>query len=172
MTSDATTSYSIRVATLHDEQSVTDLLDASYPSMMQGYYDESVLVVALPILCSANTSLLTSGTFYLAETEQRLVVGCGGWTREHPGNGAIEPGLGHMRHFATHPKWVGRSVGRTIYRTCEQEAQSGDVTRFESQSSLNAEGFYTALGFERVKPIDVFLGNDISLPGVLMQRSI
>ena len=164
--------YSIRVATTEDERAVTELLEASYPMLMQGYYAESELFAALSVLCKANRSLLISGTFYLAETASKLVIGCGGWTLEHPRNRDIKHGLAHMRHFATHPDWTGKRVGHSIYRVCEREARSVGVKRFESQSSLNAERFYTALGFKKVGAIDVCLGVGVSLPGLLMRRSI
>ena len=47
----------------------------------------------------ANPGLLASGTYYVAESRDSLIVGCGGWTRESPVDGGIEPGLGHIRHF-------------------------------------------------------------------------
>jgi hypothetical protein len=29
---------------------------------------------------------------------------CGGWTAESPGGGEAQSSLGHVMHFATHPK--------------------------------------------------------------------
>jgi len=37
---------------------------------------------------------------------------------------------------------------------------------------LNAEGFYAAVGFDRVRRLDVALGPDVVFPGVLMHRQI
>ena len=162
----------IRVTTSKDAQSISDLLETSYPALMQDSYEEPVLAAGLSLICRANPSLLASGTYYIAETEDKVVVGCGGWTRERPGQGDVVPGLGHVRHFATHPAWLGQGIGRAIYLVCEQEARRAGVTQLECYSTMNAEGFYTALGFKYVGRFDVNLSNSVSLPGILMRRSI
>jgi predicted N-acetyltransferase YhbS len=164
--------FAVRIATPQDEASVCALLEASYPALMSPSYDEAVLVNVLPLITKANPSLLSAGTYYLAETDDRVIVGCGGWTRERPGTGERVPGLAHIRHFATHPSWIGQGVGRGIYSLCEQEARTAGVHKFECYSSLNAEKFYVALGFTPVRRIKITMGQNISVPGVLMERSV
>ncbi len=169
---DMSTGFAIRVAALTDEPAVGALLEASYRVLMQQAYDQDLLAAALPALTRAQPELLRSGTYYVAETESARVVGCGGWTHERPGQGDVEEGLGHIRHFATHPDWTGRAVGRSIYDVCEREARAAGVTCFECHASLNAEGFYAALGFEATDRMDFPMGPRLTLPGVLMRRSI
>ena len=82
------------------------------------------------------------------------------------------PELAHIRLFATRPEWLGRGIGRQLYGRCEEEARSSGVRRFECQASLNAEGFYAALGFRSVGRIEVRVGPGPLLPSVLMERSI
>ncbi len=43
---------------------------------------------------------------------------------------------------------------------------------FECYSSLNAEKFYRALGFVRIREIDIELKPSLMLRGVLMRRNI
>jgi len=164
--------FAVRIATPQDEASVCALLEASYPTLMSPSYDEALLAKVLPLITKANPSLLSAGTYYLAETGDRVIVGCGGWTRERPGTGERVPGLAHIRHFATHASWIGRGVGRGIYSLCEERARSAGVRKFECFSSLNAEGFYAALGFKPVRPIDIIMGRNVSVPGVLMERTV
>ena len=166
------TDFTIRVATLEDEKSVTALLQASYPILMSSRYSLEMLSTVLPAMTKANPSLLLSGTFYLAEIANKLVIGCGGWTRERPGSGEIKAGVGHIRHFATHPEWVGKSVGRTIYEMREREAKSAKIHCLECYSSINAQGFYAALGFKTLKNIDIVLGNNQKITSVWMRRFI
>ncbi|GAB4230615.1 MAG: hypothetical protein Kow0049_12580 [Stanieria sp.] len=80
--------------------------------------------------------------------------------------------MGHIRHFATHPEWVGKSVGRKIYERCEQEAKIAKIHCLECYSSWNAEGFYAALGFKAFKNIDIILGNNQKITTVWMKRFI
>ncbi len=161
----------IRVATPRDAHAVGALLRESYPVLMRPAYGQA-LVPVLDSMVRANPGLLGSGSYYVAENEYGRVVGAGGWTRERPGSGAVEPLRAHLRHFATHPHWCRRGVARRIYECCEVRAREAGVRCLECCSSLNAVAFYEAMGFEAVARIDVPLGEGRSLAGVLMRRGI
>ncbi len=166
------TDLTVRAATPADGAEVTALLEASYPVSMRPDYDEAVLAAALPSMTRASPALLSSGTYYLAISENGRVIGCGGWTRERPGSGEVAPDLAHIRHFATHPQSAGRGVGRAIYDKCEDAARSAGVRRFECYASLNAEGFYAALGFKPLRHVELPMGKNVKLPSIIMGRSI
>jgi ribosomal protein S18 acetylase RimI-like enzyme len=123
-------------------------------------------------MTKASPSLLGSGTYYVAELSTGFVVGCGGWTAERPGSGTVEPHVGHIRHFATDPGWTRRGIGRAIYRLCENAARSAGVIAFECYSSLNAEEFYRALDFKRIREIDIDLQPGVAIRAVLMRRDL
>ena len=53
-----------------------------------------------------------------------------------------------------------------------RDARTAGVDCFECYSSLNAEGFYAALGFELIQPLDVQMGPDLRMPVMLMRRFI
>ena len=162
----------VRPTTRDDHARVSALLAASYPDLMRTGYDASVLQAALPLMTQANPTLLSSGTYYVAESTEGHVIGCGGWTSERPGDRDIVAGLAHIRHFATHPAWTGRGIGRRIYGVCEEQARTYDILQFECYASLNAEGFYTSLGFEAAERLDVPMGPTLMFPSILMRRSI
>ncbi|MET0605250.1 MAG: GNAT family N-acetyltransferase [Beijerinckiaceae bacterium] len=163
---------SLRVTTTDDAASVSAVLAASYPALLASAYDPDVLGRALPLMTKANPKLLASGTYYLAEAVAGVAVGCGGWTRERPGSGEIENGLGHIRHFGVRPDWSGRGVGRTLLERCIREARAAGVAEFEAYSTLNGEPFYAALGFEPIGRFDVAMGPGASLPSVIMRRAL
>lgn len=167
---DTSEKFTVRTTVAADQPSVTTLLKVSYPALMRSAYSPTVLSAVLPLITQANPTLLASDTFYLAETQYKDVIGCGGWTWERPGTRQIEVELGHIRHFATHPAWVGQSVGRSIYTVCEQATRAVGIKRLECYASLNAEGFYAALGFRSVRRLDVPLVLGYSIPSVLMER--
>jgi len=164
--------YEVRVATPADADVVERLLRASYPKLMASFYEEKLLAPALKVMTKANPSLLGSGTYYLAELPTGLLVGCGGWTLERPGTGKIEPEVGHVRHFAVHPDWTRRSIGRTIFSFCERAARAAGVKIFECYSGLNAEEFYRALNFKRIREMNIELQPNVALRAVLMRREL
>jgi len=160
--------YSIRPATPEDEAAVSQLLQASYPVLMKAAYEEAVLAKALPLMTKANPVLLESGTFYLAETADGQIIGCGGWTKERPGSGEVVEDLAHIRHFAVHPDWTRHGVGRALFACCRDAAKKEGVERFECYASLNAEPFYRSVGLERLEPFEVPMGDGVAFLSIRM----
>jgi N-acetylglutamate synthase-like GNAT family acetyltransferase len=162
--------FMIRLADPRDGEAVSALLAASYQCLMTGYYEPAVLKAALLIITRANPALLASGTYFCAVDGDGRIVGCGGWTRNAPGNETSD--CGHLRHFATDPDWLRRGVGRAIAGVCLRAASDAGLTALECFSSLNAEPFYASLGFKRVEARDVVVGGAVSFPSVLMRRAL
>jgi N-acetylglutamate synthase-like GNAT family acetyltransferase len=140
--------------------------------LLTARYDSDTLARALPHLTKANPTLLACGTYYVTEREPGNLVGCGGWTAAKPGSGEITEGEAHIRHFATHPEWTRRGVGSALLSRCISDAQSLGIRKLHCFSTLNAERFYRAAGFDTVGPIDVQLGPSMTFPGVLMSSDI
>jgi N-acetylglutamate synthase-like GNAT family acetyltransferase len=164
-------SYKIRTAHPRDAPAIEEMLIASYPTLMVAAYDPAVLDPVLEIITKANLFLLSSKTYYVAEFEDGLVVGCGGWTIESPpGVDDVESQVGHLRHFGTHPDWTRRGIGRAIFWKCESAARSANVKAMEVCSSLNAAKFYAAIGFAIVKRITIGIGTN-QFPSMLMRKN-
>jgi N-acetylglutamate synthase-like GNAT family acetyltransferase len=164
--------HSIRIARPADSDAVNALLLTSYSILLAACYDSGPLGRALPFLIRANPTLLACRTYYIAEREPGSLVGCGGWTIARPGSDEIIEGEAYIRHVATHPEWVGRGIGTSILARCFSEARQLSIRKLHCFSTLNAEPFYRASGFETIGPIDVQLGPSVTLPGVLMSREL
>ena len=162
----------LRTASPMDTDAVSILLEISYSHLLRGSYDSNTLELALPYMVKANPMLLASGTYYVAEAEPGTLVGCGGWTTAQPGSGEIIEGEAHIRHFATHPEWVGRGVGSSLLARCFNEAKTLEIRKLHCLSTLNAERFYRACGFETIGPIGVPMGQSLTFPCVLMSRDL
>jgi N-acetylglutamate synthase-like GNAT family acetyltransferase len=139
---------------------------------MRDAYEDLILDAVLPAMTVAQPGLLRSGSYYVAETAEKIIVGCGGWTKERPGSGEILEGVGHIRHFGVHPECTRHGVGQAIYARCRGDAKAAGLTKFECYSSLNGEAFYAALGFEQLKKMDVEMLNGITFPSVHMVTTI
>jgi GNAT superfamily N-acetyltransferase len=161
-----------RVSGLHDEAEVSRLLSASYTHLMAKDYDAGVLAAALPRMVRANAGLLGSGTFYVVDGPASLIVGCGGWTLAAPDTQMAAAGLAHLRHFATHPDFTRRGIGRLIYDCCIAAAKPAGVVKVHAYSSLTAVPFYASVGLRLVRTFDLSLGGEIRLPAALMEGEI
>ncbi|MDQ0469749.1 GNAT family N-acetyltransferase [Labrys wisconsinensis] len=162
----------VRVARPDDEAAVDRLLAASFPRLSAKAYAPTELARALPVMTKANPRLLASGSYFVAEALDGLLVGAGGWTRERPGTGEIEDGLAHVRHFAVDADWGGRGIGRSLFGRCRDTARDSGIARFECYATLNAEPFYAALGFSSVRRLEIMLAAATPLPSVVMTFSL
>jgi N-acetylglutamate synthase-like GNAT family acetyltransferase len=139
---------------------------------MRPMYDAELLEQVLPQITVAQPGLLESGSYYVAETSDGAIIGCGGWTRERPGTNEIKAKVGHIRHFGVHPDWTRSGVGKAIYARCELDARDAGLSQFECYSSLNGEAFYSALGFRRLAQIEIDMIDGVRFPSVHMVASI
>jgi GNAT superfamily N-acetyltransferase len=161
----------IRIATVADDREVSALLDASYSTLLRGHYKNESLVVALPLMTKANPHLLASGTYYVAKTADEECVGCGGWTLERPGDGEIQYGVAHIRHFATHPRWLRKGIARALLSRCIRDAEERSIRTLECYSTLNASHFYGSAGFKRIRTFEMPLTQETKFPAIHMTRT-
>ena len=164
--------FTTRLSISEDKEQIEELLEASYPTLMAPDYETGSLAKALPIMLKANVDLLVSNKFYVALSTEGLCIGCGGWSWDRPSTGECINGLVHIRHFATHPNWLGIGVGRRLFELCLDAAQAAGAQMIECNSSLTAEGFYRSMGFIVERRVSLQMGSDVRLPSVVMRRQI
>lgn len=162
------TPYILRNSSLSDEGQVGSLLSRSYAKLLEPWHSERLLAGVLPLMTRAQPALLSAATYYVVHDHLDQIVGCGGWTHEGPGGRAVEPGLGHIRHFATDPNHLRRGIARSILNKCIEDGRSAGLTRFECHSTLAGEAFYEALGFRTERQFEVRMGPALALPAKCM----
>ncbi|MEP9398215.1 GNAT family N-acetyltransferase [Mesorhizobium sp. KR2-14] len=161
----------VRIATSDDIAGIEALLNRSYPVLMAQAYSPPVLALALTLIARENPALIGSGTFYVAK-DAGIIVGCGGWTFDAPGSGAVVDGLAHARRFAVDPERAGRGIGRAIFGRSARDAAEAGATRIQALSSLNAAPFYERMGLRRLDLIRVPIGAGVEFPLVLMEGEL
>jgi GNAT superfamily N-acetyltransferase len=155
--------------------------------MLAPDYDADLLQRALPLMCRANPSLLTSSTWYVVEDplDATTLIGCGGWTPHSP----LQDDVPHLRHFATHPNYARRGVGRAIWDRSWMDWMNYHAHNMETEgerrpnetwartrpdmevlSTYSAVPFYKSLGFVSVQDMFVPLSDECQFPCVLMRR--
>jgi GNAT superfamily N-acetyltransferase len=162
----------LRIATLEDAEAVSSVLGPSYTRLMASAYPPDLLARTLPEITRANPVLLRSGRYYLVETATGEPAGCGGWSPDPPGRKDEDPERAHIRHFATHPDWTRRGVGRLLYERCAADAGAAGFTVLEAWASLNGESFYASLGFRPLERIETQMPGGVLFPAIRMERPI
>lgn len=162
----------LRVATPEDSDAVASVLGPSYTLLMAAAYPPDLLARTLPAITRANPDLLSSGRYYLVESKAGDPAGCGGWSPNPPGRKDRDGKRAHIRHFATHPAWTRRGVGRLLYERCAADARTAGFTQMEAWASLNGESFYASLGFRRVEAIQTSFPGEVLFPAIRMERPI
>ncbi|WP_163847252.1 GNAT family N-acetyltransferase [Pseudooceanicola aestuarii] len=159
----------IRPALPADTEAVSRMLARSYRALLAPDYAPALLREALPLISQARPSLLSCGTYFVAESDDRILA-AGGWTDFSPHGSPGRTGEGHLRHVATDPMLVRAGLGRRILTRILSSARAAGVRRLHCQATLTAVPFYAALGFERVARIDVRLPTGVLFPAVQMRR--
>ena len=77
-----------------------------------------------------------------------------------------------MRHVAVDPSWLRLGVGRALAKTALQSARDGGVHCLRCMSTLTAEAFYAAMGFERVQEIELTLEPGLFFPAIEMRIAL
>lgn len=161
----------LRVARVSDAHDITELLRASYGTLLAGHYDSAVLAAALPSITVASAALLMSGTFYVAVTDDDRIVGTGGWAPRPPTGEETAEHVGHLRQFAVAPGCTGQGIGTQIAERCLASVSEAGLTCVEALVTLDAVNFFSALGFARLESAELPLGR-VNLPVVRMERRL
>ena len=101
----------------------------------------------------------------MAERDARL-LGVGGWSAD-----SLDHRIAWLRYLFVHPDAIGQGVGRRLVERAEASALAAGRKRLRVWSSLNAIGFYRALGYRSIRRAAMPLSTDIDLDYVLMTRS-
>lgn len=160
-----------RAALDGDRPVLEKLIGDCYSTVYPGWYDDDVLGDALPAMLRIDPALLKSGHYFVASFGG-AVAGCGGWSTKAPGNGSSGDKTGHIRHFATHPDFMGKGIGGAILDRCINEASHTGMAKLRCFSSLPAEGFYARHGFAKLDSVNVMLSDGAYFPAVLMEREL
>ena len=160
----------IRTARPDDLAALDALLAASYPRQLREDYPPSVMVTALPLISRAQPRLLASGTYYVAEENDRI-LGAGGWSLAIPeARDATRPGRANIRHVVTDHRRTREGIGRALMEHSFAEARAAGCTYAHAASTRSAVPFYSALGFRTLGPMVVTLAPGIDFPAVAMRR--
>lgn len=150
--------FQLRLATREDKPALESLIARSARLLSRGDYSPEQIEGALRGAFGVDTQLIDDETYFVAESEGRL-VGCGGWshrrtlfgsdTRLERDATALQPGIdaAKIRAFFIDPDCARQGIGRAILLRCEAEAKAQGFTRFELMGTLPGVRLYQAHGY-------------------------
>jgi GNAT superfamily N-acetyltransferase len=181
---------SIRVAVERDVPELARLIELSVRGLQAGDYSPVQLERALAVVYGVDTRLIADGTYFVAEgndtaeSGNRVIVGCGGWSRRRTLYGGdqfaaredslLDPATeaAKIRAFFVHPEWARRGIGGMILDACERAAIAEGFHRLEMGATLTGVPFYRVKGYEELERVEAPLGDGLTLPIVRMGKSV
>ena len=103
------------------------------------------------------------------ETEIRLIAELNG---QPAGMGALVPEQSELRACYVTPAAARRGVGRALVNEIERRARAAGVAELQLVSSLTAERFYAALGYDVVRRTEHVLRSGVRMSAVEMRKNL
>lgn len=179
-----TESIQTRLAVPADVPALVALIDLSVRTLQARDYSPEQIEGALGTVFGVDSQLIADGTYFVVETSQPVLIGCGGWSKRRtlfgsdhgPGREAslLDPlrDNARIRAFFVHPDWARRGIGSLILQTCETAASEAGFRGFELGATLTGEKLYAVRGYRPVERGEVPLSNGASLPIIRMVKTV
>ena len=175
--------YTIRTARLDDRDTIQELIAASARGLSQTDYSNDQIEAAISDVFGVDTSLITDGTYFVAERDGKLIA-CGGWSKRKTLFGGdqfatrdatklnphSEPAK--IRAFFVHPDWARKGIAQAILSRCEVEARAAGFRSVELMATLPGVKFYRACGYEESEQFDYEMASGGTLPLVPMRKDL
>ena len=171
-----------RPAKLEDIPLLNELIALSVRGLSTAYYTPNQIESAIKYIFGIDTQLIIDGTYYIAETADGVLTGCGGWSKRNTLYGGDqhketedpllnpEHDAARIRAFFVHPDYARQGIGRQIINVCEAAAKSQGFTTFELGATLPGVPLYQVMGYEPVERIDAPLPDGEVLGIVKMKK--
>lgn len=151
----------IRQATFNDLPLMQQLIADSVRVLSKNYYSATQIESAIKYIFGVDTQLLTDGTYYVVEENNRLAA-CGGWSKRKTLYGGdqhkttADPMLNpatdaaRIRAFFVHPDFARQGIGRMLIDFCEAEVIKNGFKHTQLGATLPGVPLYTAMGYHSI----------------------
>ena len=165
----------LRYATLDDIPALRELIAQSGRDLSTPYYTAEQIEAITSHVFGVDTQLILDQTYFLIESEKKLVA-CGGWSKRYTLFGgdqaktepdrlldpATEPA--RIRAFFVHPSMARQGMGRQLMSACINDAQAAGFSTLELVSTLPGEPLYLATGFAPIERFELKLPGAVQVP--------
>jgi GNAT superfamily N-acetyltransferase len=171
-----------RLASPHDIPALTQLMNAAITELQRDFLDGAQIESSRAIM-KLDIELIEDGTYFVIETTDDNLAGCGGWSKRrdlagHDGSKGrsgqfLDPAVdaAEVRAMYTHPNFARRGVGRLILELCESAAAQEGFSRLELMATISGYPLYIAYGFDPIERVNDSTGG-AAVPLVKMSKTI
>ena len=173
--------YIIRKAHLGDRAAIESLIAESARKLSLEDYSERQVEAAIRTVFGVDTDLILDETYFVAESDGRL-IGCGGWSRRktlfggdrfaNRDSSELDPqrDAAKIRAFFVEPEHARKGIGRAILAACESEARAYGFRSIELMATLPGLKLYRACGYEGDERVEYQIGDNESIEFVPMRK--
>lgn len=174
--------YRLRVATAADQPLLHDLIARSIRELGAGDYTSEQIEAALLGAFGVDTQLIRDRTYFVIDTDDDQIVGCGGWSRRQTLFGSdsrevrndawLDPATdaARIRAFFIDARHARRGLGRMLLDRCEAEAMRAGFSQFALMATLPGKRLYEVCGYVGTEPIEHPLPGGLQITFVPMTK--
>ena len=171
-----------RLATEADIPRLMVVMEAAISGPLSAFLTPAQVEASRAIM-GIDTQLIADRTYFVIESDDGRVAGCGGWSRratmyggDHtPGRepDLLTPGqdAARVRAMYTSPDFVRRGVGRLILDLCESAARAEGFTSIQLAATMGGEPLYLAAGYREMERFEDDRGG-VPVPLILMGKPL
>ncbi|MFI4909639.1 MAG: GNAT family N-acetyltransferase [Steroidobacterales bacterium] len=176
-------SWHLREATAADCAQIQELIARSIRALGAGDYSPDQIEGALKGAFGLDSQLISDGTYFVVESDGRL-IGCGGWSyrrtlfggdaRSGRDAGTLDPSTdaAKIRAFFVDPAAARQGIGSAVLERCESEARRHGFRRAEMMATLPGMRLYEARGYVPGERVEYPVAAGVALEFVPMWKSL
>lgn len=175
--------WHLRGATAADAAQIQALIARSIRALGARDYSAAQIEGALAGAFGLDSQLIADGTYFVVESEGRL-IGCGGWSyrrtlfggdaRSGRDAGRLDPrtDAAKIRAFFVDPQAARQGVGSALLERCESEARRQGFRRAEMMATLPGLKLYAARGYLPAARVQHPLASGLTIEFVPMSKEL
>lgn len=176
--------YVLRVAEPGDTPALRELIARSIRSLGAADYSSEQIEAALLGAFGVDSALVADGTYYVAQSAQGTIVGCGGWSRRRTLFGGdthaerdqalLDPSRdsAKIRAFFVDPAHARQGLGRALLERSEAAAAAAGFRQLELMATLPGVRLYAACGYAPSAPLRYRLPGNVDIEFVPMHKRL
>lgn len=177
--------FIIRKAVSEDRTEIEKLIAESVRGLSREDYDARQIELSIKTVFGVDTELIADGTYFIAETEDGKLAGCGGWSKRKTLYGASvyshsrdsnlldpESDAAKIRAFFIHPDFARKGLGTKILEMCEREAVAHGFRSAEMMATLPGVKLYAVRGYSCDEEVKVPLGENLDIICIKMKKEL